>query len=94
MADTTKHLSTMSIEQRKVIGQAIIDGVLSPRQVSLIDTVSDYAQASGNYTQRGGGNYVQGGGNYNQAPKEAFNFGEQLATLGQIAAVGKTVGGR
>jgi len=93
MADT-KHLSTMSVEQRKVIGQAIIDGVLSPRQVSLIDTISDYAQGSGNYTQRGGGNYTQGGGNYNQAPKEAFNLGEQVSLPAQIATAGKTIAGR
>ena len=84
MPETTheekKRLETLAIEQRKVIGQAIIDGILTPRQVAFIDLVSDYAQSSGNYTQRGGGNYVQGGGNYNQAPMPA-DLGERVMNV-------------
>jgi len=76
----TKQLETLSIEGRKVIGQAIIDGILKPRQVALIDAAFDYTQASGNYTQRGGGTYVQGGGNYNQAPKE-LGIGELVTNI-------------
>jgi hypothetical protein len=80
-AEAAKRLETLSTEQRKVIGQAIIDGILSPRQIALIDLVSDYAQGSGNYTQRGGGNYVQGGGNYNQAAMPIANLGEQVMNV-------------
>jgi hypothetical protein len=69
MADKPTNPETQSIEQRRLIGQAIIDGVLTPRQIAFIDVRMDYNQHGGNYTQRGGGNYNQsGGGNYDQAP--------------------------
>lgn len=59
--------ATVSTEGRRVIGQAIIDGLLSP-DTSLMVAQLNYNQAGGNYTQRGGGNYTQnGGGNYDQA---------------------------
>ena len=73
-----RHPETMSVAQRKVIGQAIIDGILSPRQVAFINAAFDYTQTTGNYTQRGGGNYAQGGGNYNQAAMQLPTLGEQV----------------
>jgi hypothetical protein len=66
----TGRLPTLSTDQRRLIGQAIIDGLLSPTQVAVAASMPDYNQAKGDYTQRGGGGYTQGGGNYNQAPKQ------------------------
>jgi hypothetical protein len=73
-----KRLETESIEQRKLIGRAIIDGILKPAQISLIAAtpVLDYDQGTGNYNQRGGGNHVQAGGNYDQAL--SLSAGERL----------------
>lgn len=64
-----KRLKTLSIEGRKLIGQAIIDGLLTPSSVGgLAAAQTDYSQNGGNYTQRGGGDHIQGGnGDYNQA---------------------------
>lgn len=97
---TTKHQSTTaSIEQRKVIGQAIIDGVLSPSHAALLHVNADYNQSGGNYTQKGGDYKQNGGGNYNQS-KEMLQFGSinelilqglvnrQIATQGFTAAQG------
>jgi hypothetical protein len=70
MSEVRRH-ETLSTEQRKIIGEAIIEGILSPKQVAFIALTFDYNQAKGNYTQRGGGNYTQGGGDYNQAPSFA-----------------------
>ena len=67
MAEEARRLDTQSTDLQRLIGQAIIDGILKPGEVALV--VLNYAQAGGNYTQRGGGNHTQsGGGNYNQAP--------------------------
>jgi hypothetical protein len=76
MAEKPTNPETQSIEQRRLIGQAIIDGILTPRQVALVDLRTfDYNQSAGNYTQRGGGNYTQsGGGNYNQAPLQRMEL--------------------
>jgi hypothetical protein len=63
-----KRLETQSIERRRVIGQAIIDGILNPSEVILDVKVKNYVQVgNGNYMQRGGGDHTQGGGDYNQA---------------------------
>lgn len=60
-------LSTLSVENRKVIGQAIIDGLLAQAQVSFGATVSaDYKQGAGDYNQKCG-DHQQGPGNYTQA---------------------------
>jgi hypothetical protein len=59
--------STISTEGRRVIGQAIMEGILTPGE-AIMAVQLNYTQQGGNYTQRGGGNYTQsGGGNYNQA---------------------------
>jgi hypothetical protein len=66
-AEESKGQATISTEGRRLIGQAIMDGILAPGEVLLTPRL-DYTQQGGNYTQRGGGNYTQsGGGNYNQA---------------------------
>ena len=67
--EETKRLETQSIERRRVIGQAIIDGILSPSEVILAVKPPNYSQSgSGNYRQRGGGDHLQtGNGNYDQA---------------------------
>src|SRR3954451_10207987 len=62
-----KHLETLSVEHRKVIGQAIIDGLLMPAQVSFGASVAqDYNQGTGNYNQKCG-DHKQGPGDYTQA---------------------------
>ena len=45
-------LQTLSVEKRKFIGQAIIDGLLSPDEVVPLPR---YLQTGGNYDQRGAG---------------------------------------
>ncbi len=61
--------ATMSVEGRRLIGQAIIDGVLNPDN-AFSGMLADYDQHGGNYTQVGGGNYTQyGGGNYTQVAR-------------------------
>jgi hypothetical protein len=67
--EEAKRLDTQSIERRRVIGQAIIDGILNPSEVILAVKPTNYGQTgSGNYRQRGGGDHVQtGNGNYDQA---------------------------
>jgi len=62
-------LKTISIEDRKAIGQAIIEGLISPVSISferLATEGGDYNQGDGGYTQSGGGNHTQGSGDYTQ----------------------------
>lgn len=60
-------LTTTSTDRRKLIGQAIIDGLLTPGAAFLpVARDPDYDQGQGGYTQRGG-DHQQGGGDYNQA---------------------------
>lgn len=64
--ENAKRLETLSVERRKFIGQAIIDGLLSPDEVA---PVPRYLQTGGNYDQTGSGGHQQtGGGNYTQRP--------------------------
>jgi hypothetical protein len=67
--------ATLSVEGRRLIGQAIMDGILTPDEAFLgrrAGIVLDYTQQGGNYTQSGGGNYSQsGGGNYTQSALQA-----------------------
>jgi hypothetical protein len=60
--------TTMSTDRRKLIGQAIIDGLLSPSQAAFLPLASDpdYNQGQGGYTQKGG-DHIQGSGDYNQS---------------------------
>ena len=56
----------MTDEQRKMIGTAIIDGLVTPGSFTFIDPLAteggDYDQGTGPYTQSGGGNHNQEGG--------------------------------
>lgn len=70
--------ATLSTERRRLIGQAIIDGVLTPGE-ALFLPIADYDQTGGNYTQHGNGNYTQnGGGNYDQGSALRFNIGQTV----------------
>jgi hypothetical protein len=67
--EKAERLESIGIERQKLIGQAIIDGILTPRDAALIDVAladADYNQGQGNYTQKGG-DHRQGGGDYNQS---------------------------
>jgi len=83
----SKQLKTMSTEGRRLIGQAIIDGLLSPSAIIGTVAMQDYGQNGGNYTQRGGGDHRQGGnGDYNQAA--AFlNLGDIVSIISQIGVI-------
>ena len=74
-AARAKKLQTISIAQRKLVGQAIIDGLLTPGSL-VITQANDYDQGTGNYDQ-GGGDHDQGGGNYNQHAE--FNVQELVS---------------
>ena len=80
--EEAKRLETQSIERRRLIGQAIIDGILSPSQVVLSASynrapyrqtyhMGGYNQTGGDFWQRHGAEHLQsGGGNYDQGPAE------------------------
>lgn len=82
-----KRLKTLSTEGRKLIGQAIIDGLLSPTGVIGLVAALDYTQSGGGYTQRGGGNHAQGGnGDYNQAAAIP-NLQDIVSIISQIGVI-------
>lgn len=82
-----KRLATLSAEGRKLVGQAIIDGLLTPAAVIGVTRMQDYGQNAGDYNQRGGGDHRQGGnGNYNQAPMN-MNPADIVSIVAQIGAV-------
>ena len=64
-----ERLESLSIERRRLIGQAIIDGIWLRQTLPWIHVMADpdYNQGQGNYTQKGG-DHKQGGGDYNQSP--------------------------
>lgn len=69
---------TLSMEQRQLVGQAIIDGLIDPTNFSFQNPLAteggDYDQNGGGYEQSGGGNHDQGGdGGYKQTKKEAID---------------------
>jgi hypothetical protein len=77
----------VSTEGRRLIGQAIIDGLLSPSAIIGVAQMTDYGQNGGNYTQRGGGDHRQGGnGDYNQAAA-LLNFGDIVSIISQIGVI-------
>jgi hypothetical protein len=78
-------ITSHSIEQRKLIGQAIIDGILSPKHAALLSPTADYSQNGGNYTQKGGDYRQNGGGNYNQS-KEML---PSLASIQELISRGQ-----
>lgn len=67
-AAKVKQLETLSMERRQLIGQAILDGLLTPGEATILPLASDpdYDQGQGGYTQKGG-DHNQGGGDYNQS---------------------------
>jgi hypothetical protein len=79
-------LETESIEQRKLIGRAIIDGILTPAQINLVSAgpVIDYKQGTGNYNQRGGGTHTQAGGDYDQALSAVERVGDQILEIVKV----------
>lgn len=98
-ADKKKRLATVSTERRKLIGQAIIDGLISPAESALSPVAADpdYNQGQGGYTQKGG-DHQQGGGDYNQSQTLA-NIGDLVTNVIQPAEIireqiaGKVAGG-
>ncbi|MDT5052402.1 MAG: hypothetical protein QOF66_768 [Mycobacterium sp.] len=64
---SSKAVTGLSTEDRKLIGQAIIDGILTPETL-LASAHFDYLQNGGNYDQaKGSGTHQQtGGGTYRQ----------------------------
>ncbi len=62
-------LEAFSSEFRKMVGGAIVNGLINPTIVlPNLRAAADYSQDStGNYTQSGGGNHNQTGGDYNQS---------------------------
>jgi hypothetical protein len=82
-----KRLKTLSVEGRKLIGQAIIDGLLTPTAVVGLVAATDYSQSGGGYTQRGGGNHVQtGDGDYNQ-PATVSNLQDIVSIINQLGVI-------
>jgi len=62
-ADRIKKEETL----RKAIGQAIIDGLLTPASVVRTSGDGYYNQTGGSYTQSGGYHDQTGGGGYTQS---------------------------
>lgn len=65
--EEVQRLETRSVERRKLIGQAIIDGLLDPEDVAAVVVRKNYNQTSGDYTQSSGNHLQTGGGSYNQS---------------------------
>jgi alanine dehydrogenase len=90
----TRLSTAISIEGRKVIGQAIIEGLLNPSQVAFLQAGHDvdYDQNGGSYTQYSNGNYKQSGGQYTQIPyvsRETYTIEQVANILGRILGAGK-----
>jgi hypothetical protein len=69
-AEQAEGISSMSTDGRRLIGQAIIDGILSPGN-AIFAVEPRYNQSAGSYDQTGGGSlYIQNGGSYVQRPME------------------------
>ena len=82
----SKEIRTISVEDRKLIGQAIIDGLISPISLTferLATEGGDYNQNQGDYNQSGGGNHNQGGGGYTQKAQIMANE-LSIVTLSEI----------
>jgi hypothetical protein len=70
-AKSRRAASVMSDDQRKLIGNAIIEGLLDPGSFTFYSPIAteggDYDQGDGSYNQSGGGTHNQGSGDYNQS---------------------------
>lgn len=60
-----REYTTESGEARKLIGQAIIDGLISPGNGGIV-LASTYNQGDGGYWQGPGGTHTQNSGDYHQ----------------------------
>ncbi|MCH7702493.1 MAG: hypothetical protein IID37_12480 [Planctomycetes bacterium] len=65
MMERDQKTTEPSEEGRKLIGRAIIDGLLSPG-IGGIVLASTYNQSDGGYWQGSGGSHTQGSGDYHQ----------------------------
>ena len=84
-----KKLETLSAEGRKLIGKAIIDGLVTPAATAGIVSAfaqRAYIQDGGNYTQKGNDHYQGGNGDYNQAPAMT-NLQDIVSVIAQAGAV-------
>ena len=86
-ADKLQRLASVSTERRKLIGQAIIDGLISPGESALSPVAADpdYNQGQGGYTQKGG-DHKQGGGDYNQSQASILNILDLISQIRPGAA--------
>lgn len=83
-------LTTTSTDRRKLIGQAIIDGLITPGAAFLpVAADPDYNQGQGGYTQRGG-DHKQGGGDYNQAAMSLDRLDLVSNVIREVLFEGKT----
>lgn len=86
---TSTELRTLSVDQRKVLATAIVEGLINPAAIAferLATEGGDYDQnGPGDYTQTGGGNHNQNsGGGYNQSKAE---FGRNFVDLASMLDV-------
>lgn len=90
LGEKAERLESIGIERQKLIGQAIIDGILTPRDAALIDVAladTDYNQGQGGYTQKGGDHH-QGGGDYNQS---AATIRDRFESVLDVIQSGKVI---
>lgn len=84
--EESKKLQTFRTEYRKLIGSAIIDGLISPDGPGTVAFQGHDQNGNGGYTQIGDVDYDQnGGGDYNQAESVLRNPGSFAADPGRAA---------
>jgi len=77
-----KRPETSSTDHIKLIGQAIINELISAKRISDVAADPDYNQGQSGYTQRGG-DHKQGGGDYNQAASRIANILDVISEIRQ-----------
>lgn len=84
---TGKIISQLPDEPKRIIGRAILDGIVQGRFTFTNPVATeggDYNQTQGDYTQSGGGEHKQGSGGYNQS-KLTANLGRlDITDLAEI----------